>query len=276
MLHVAALYGYVEALESFRDRVLGTNLDVKDGNQQTPMHYAASNGCISIIDYLVAHGCDINPLSSSGLTPLHLAVRERKIGAVDCLLNHGDRQQPCHAGRSPIIYAYNTGDQPLISLLQNHSNQPAESRSAITGRGLQDMREALSLAISHNDLEACRRIHELGCPLDIDITPAMTPLGLAIDLNCSASLVEWLLNSNVRSSTRTWHEPLGRLLTPLHLVLMNPAYNPILEAVVTKHLQEGGLSSMHHWNPFVIAIEYCNTPGLLLLLKTLKTHCSAE
>ncbi|KAG5657930.1 hypothetical protein KAF25_007963 [Fusarium avenaceum] len=49
-LHVAALYGYVEALEFFLYRVFGTNLDVKDGNEQTPMHYAASNGCISIIE----------------------------------------------------------------------------------------------------------------------------------------------------------------------------------------------------------------------------------
>lgn len=275
-LHVAALRGYVEVLDFYLGQGLVTNLDVKDGNQQTPMHYAASNGHISVIDYLVAHGCDINSPSSSGFTPLHLAVREREIGAVDSLLNHGARQQPCHAGCSPMIYAYNTDDQPLISLLQNHSNQPAEIRSAITGRGLQVMREALSLAISRNDLEGCRRIHELGCPLDIDIKPAMTPLIFAIDLNCSASLVEWLLNSNAWSSTLTWHERLGRLLTPLHLVLMNPDYNPILKAVVTKHLQEGGLSSMHHWNPFVIAIEYRNTPGLLLLLATLKTHCSAE
>lgn len=240
------------------------------------MHYAASSGYPSIIDYLVAQGCDINVPSSSGLTPLHLAVRKCKIGAVDSLLNHGVRQQPCHAGCSPMVYAYNTGVQPLISLLQKHSNQPAESQSTIIGRGLQDMREALSLAISRNDLEACRRIHELGWPVDIDITPAMTPLVLAIDLNCSASLVEWLLNINVRSSTLTWHERLGRLLTPLHLVLMNPAYNPILEAVVTKHLQEGDLSSMYHWNPLVIAIEYRNTQGLSQLLTTLKTHCSAE
>ncbi|KIL87131.1 hypothetical protein FAVG1_09685 [Fusarium avenaceum] len=49
-LHVAASYGYVEALEFFLYRVFGTNLDVKDGNEQTPMHYAASNGCISIIE----------------------------------------------------------------------------------------------------------------------------------------------------------------------------------------------------------------------------------
>ncbi|CAJ0554858.1 Ff.00g133710.m01.CDS01 [Fusarium sp. VM40] len=275
-LHVAVIYGHVEALEFYHDRDLVTNLDVKDGNQQTPMHYAASNGNVSVIDYLVAHGCDINAPSSSGLTPLHLAVRERRTGAVDFLLNHGARQQPCHAGRSPMIYAYNTGYQPLIRLLQNHSNQPAEIRSAITDRGLQDMRDALSLAISRNDLEACRRIHQLGCPLDVEVKPKITPLVLAIELSCSASLVEWLLNSNVRSSALCWHERLGRLLTPLHLVLMNPAYNSILGAVVTKHLQEGDLSSMHHWNPFVIAIEYRNTPGLLLLLETLKTHCSAK
>jgi ankyrin repeat protein len=181
-LHVAALYGHVEALKFYFDRGLVTNLDVKDGSQQTPMHYAASNGRVSIIDYLVAHDCDINAASSSGLTPLHLAVQEQRIDAVKSLLNHGARQQPCHAGRSPLIYAYKTGDQSLTRLLRDHSNQPTKIQSPISGRGLQDMREALSMAISLNGLEACRRIHQLGCPLDVGIKFAMTPLVLAIDL----------------------------------------------------------------------------------------------
>jgi hypothetical protein len=57
---------------------------------------------------------------------------------------------------------------------------------------------------------------------------------------------------------------------------MNPTYNSVLKAVATKHVQEDGLSSMYHWNPLVIAVEFCNAPGLLLLLETLKTHCLAE
>jgi ankyrin repeat protein len=275
-LHVAASYGYLEALEFYFDRGLVTNLDVKDGNQRTPMHYAASNGYISIIDYLVAHDCDINAASSSGLTPLHLAVQKHEIDAVESLLKCGAIQQPCHAGRSPLIYAYKTGDQPLISLLQDHSNKPVHGHSISDGRGLQDMGEALAMAISSNDLDLCQRICQLGCPLDVEVKPRMTPLVLAIDQGCSASLVEWFLNNTVRSSTLTWHGRLGRQVTALHLALMNPAYNSILKAIATKHIQDGDWSSMYSWNPLVIAIEHNNTAGLLTLLETLNTHGSAR
>ena len=56
----------------------------------TPLHYAAENGHLSVVEYLVNHRADINAYTSrwdpSG-TPLHLAATNDHFRVVEYLVN---------------------------------------------------------------------------------------------------------------------------------------------------------------------------------------------
>jgi len=51
----------------------GSNIDAKDNSSQTPLHYAVSNGHISIVEYLVNHGAEISVKKSNGFTSIDIS-----------------------------------------------------------------------------------------------------------------------------------------------------------------------------------------------------------
>jgi len=61
----------------------------------TPLHWAAENGHLSVVEYLVTHNADINAIGyrfdffTCYQTPLHLAIRYNHIYFVDFLINQG-------------------------------------------------------------------------------------------------------------------------------------------------------------------------------------------
>ena len=48
----------------------------KDNFDRTPVHNAAAEGNIAIIEYLINHGCVKEPLDRDGSSPLHIAAYE--------------------------------------------------------------------------------------------------------------------------------------------------------------------------------------------------------
>ena len=48
----------------------------KDNFDRTPVHNAAAEGNIGIIEYLINHGCAKEPLDRDGSSPLHIAAYE--------------------------------------------------------------------------------------------------------------------------------------------------------------------------------------------------------
>jgi len=53
----------------------------------TPLHWAAQNGHLSVVDYLVNNKADINSKSEENWTPLHIAARNGYIHVVKYLVN---------------------------------------------------------------------------------------------------------------------------------------------------------------------------------------------
>ena len=59
-------------------RQYGADPNVQDGRGFTPLHYAASNGNLAVVETLVIHGADVNALvagDESPVTPLYLATQ---------------------------------------------------------------------------------------------------------------------------------------------------------------------------------------------------------
>ena len=67
----------------------GTDPNIRDGDDNTPLHFAASKGCAEVARLLLRHGADPNAQDKSGETPLHVAAYEGYVDVVRLLLEHG-------------------------------------------------------------------------------------------------------------------------------------------------------------------------------------------
>lgn len=63
--------------------------EVEDGNGNTPLHYAALFGRISVVEYLVEAGAPVNSKNNRGCIPLHSAALYGRVLVVEYLLNSG-------------------------------------------------------------------------------------------------------------------------------------------------------------------------------------------
>ena len=70
-------------------------INVRDHSGWTPLHDAASNGHVEVMEILLEHGANINDRGeigskqSEGVTPLHEAAMEGQVEAMTTLLQHG-------------------------------------------------------------------------------------------------------------------------------------------------------------------------------------------
>jgi ankyrin repeat protein len=50
-------------------------LDATDAVQNTPLHWASGSGQLDCMQFLIQHGCKIDPRNALGDTPLHRFVK---------------------------------------------------------------------------------------------------------------------------------------------------------------------------------------------------------
>ena len=84
----ADAYDMVQALV----RRYGADPNVHDGRGFTPLHYAAGNGNLAVVETLVIHGADVNALASGDetpVTPLYLATQSGMARVAAFLRAHG-------------------------------------------------------------------------------------------------------------------------------------------------------------------------------------------
>ncbi|MFO8008909.1 MAG: ankyrin repeat domain-containing protein [Candidatus Brocadiia bacterium] len=60
-----------------------------DWRGRTAVHNAAAGGDSALMEFLLAHGAQVNGTDDAGMTPLHHAARASNTEAVWCLLKHG-------------------------------------------------------------------------------------------------------------------------------------------------------------------------------------------
>lgn len=81
-------------------RIVANGLDpnTKDYNKRTALHLAASAGRLSVVQYLLEIGVEVNPVDDWGNTPLDDAHRHKHSSAASLLAEHGGVQrQQLHA-----------------------------------------------------------------------------------------------------------------------------------------------------------------------------------
>ncbi|TKY52572.1 Ankyrin-3 protein [Spatholobus suberectus] len=87
VLHEAAAINRIDVMEFLVERY-GDELDVNsvDSERRTPIHVAAREGHVGVIQFCVSMGGNPNCLDSKGWTPLHYAAWRGHVEAAECLL----------------------------------------------------------------------------------------------------------------------------------------------------------------------------------------------
>jgi len=65
------------------------NIELKGDNNETPLHYSAREGHLSVVEYLVNHRADINAENNTNTSPLHHSAGNGHLSVVEYLINHG-------------------------------------------------------------------------------------------------------------------------------------------------------------------------------------------
>ncbi|KAG6613556.1 ankyrin-like protein [Phytophthora cinnamomi] len=96
------------------------NVNAKDPYGCTPLIWAARNGYLEVMDYLAAHGADLEVTSFGGLRALHHAVNHSRLPIVERLIELGVTVEPKDdAGNTPLHFAASRGILNPILLLLN-------------------------------------------------------------------------------------------------------------------------------------------------------------
>ena len=87
-IHEAAWDGNIESVK--QHLAAGTDVNAKDDEGLTPLHYAAYYSHKETVELLITEGADLNA-KSYGETPLDLAIRLGQTETADLLRKHGGK-----------------------------------------------------------------------------------------------------------------------------------------------------------------------------------------
>jgi ankyrin repeat protein len=94
-------------LAKVKQALICTNPNISAGGMR-PLHIAARNGYLEIVELLLEHGANPNVQDNDGRTPLHYAVENCHVGVARVLLDHGaDPTIRDNNGMTPLDYGSN-------------------------------------------------------------------------------------------------------------------------------------------------------------------------
>ena len=121
-LHSAALNEDLEMIEVLLE--FGVDINAKRYDGGTPLESASHGNCRKdsrIVRLLIAHGADPNIPNVNGFTPLHHASENWQVEIVRLLIDHGANVEVKDGdGRTPLDIATGNQDEEIIKLLSEH------------------------------------------------------------------------------------------------------------------------------------------------------------
>ena len=107
---------------------VGLHPDTTRDGKPTPLCYAALKPNLTLIDYYVAKGADVNSHDAMGMTPLHYAALGGCVVCLSRLIAEGARiNQPNKGGETPLATAiYRSCSEGCAELLRRHGGVTGE------------------------------------------------------------------------------------------------------------------------------------------------------
>ncbi|MDF7798942.1 ankyrin repeat domain-containing protein [Pontiellaceae bacterium B1224] len=115
-MHFAVVRGKTGCVEVLVAK--GAKLDERTGTLKTPLHLAADRGFLEIATLLVENGADLKAQDDEGWTPLHYAAEKDKVDVAAYLIEQGTEVNAVSKrGGTPLIEAAASASPEMIKLL---------------------------------------------------------------------------------------------------------------------------------------------------------------
>jgi len=136
---------------------------VVDSNRRTALHIACATGDVSIVEYLLCEGADIEAQDTYNETPLFSAVKKNQHSCVKFLLQNGCKHQQNNRGEVPLIWAVRNGRLKIAKTLLD---APSVDINFQVTSGTLAGRTALHLAAASGKLDLVKLLVGSGAALD--------------------------------------------------------------------------------------------------------------
>jgi ankyrin repeat protein len=170
-LFMAVMYQHIDLAEKFLKH--GADVDIYNSEfQACPLHIAASNGDLDMVQTLVAGNCDVNAVQDQGQTALYISAEIGFLDVTECLLA---------AGAEPDVSTLDNENTAIFAALEKPSlTIPAFSAKPIN--------------------EIVRTLIQAGCDVDHENTHGQLPLQVALDRHlCEVALMLLSAECSIRS-----------------------------------------------------------------------------
>ena len=136
-LHYAAMNKSVYVLNEliFLDKDSDINFNGKTDRGKTALHFAAANENSEILLELISRGADVDARDEYGTTPLHEAAKNPNTAILQALISHdAEIDAKCGNGETPLHYAarYNLNPDAIHLLVQHGANTDAKDGHGAT------------------------------------------------------------------------------------------------------------------------------------------------
>ncbi|KAM0865937.1 hypothetical protein ACQ4PT_042945 [Festuca glaucescens] len=172
VLHFAASEGCVGSCR-FLVEELGFDVNCVSNTGVTPMLFAAFEGNVQVMRYLLDHGGDPAMPDDKGSTPLHLAAEEGHYEAARLLLSKGVRADPIDHRGTPLHLAAAKDHDQVVKVLLEHGADP--------NRVVHHVFSPLMMAVRGKALKCMRLLIEAGADVNAHGYSGPTPLTEAVD-----------------------------------------------------------------------------------------------